>query len=153
MKARYKHTNIIASDWRKLADFYIEVFGCEEVPPERHLDGQWLEDGTGVADAALSGVHLRLPGCGAEGPTLEIFQYRRTRDVGTPGADCNGLRHIAFEVEDTAAALEEVLSKGGVEVAQVGTQDISGVGRLSFVYVADPEGNLIELQDIKPSSA
>ena len=33
--ARYVHTNLIARDWRELARFYVEVFGCELVPPER----------------------------------------------------------------------------------------------------------------------
>ena len=30
---RYIHTNIVAKDWRRLADFYIQVFGCTPVPP------------------------------------------------------------------------------------------------------------------------
>ena len=33
--ARFGHVNVIARDWRRLADFYAEVFGCELVPPER----------------------------------------------------------------------------------------------------------------------
>ena len=32
---RYAHTNLIAKDWRSLARFYIEVFGCEPAGPER----------------------------------------------------------------------------------------------------------------------
>ena len=59
--ARYAHTNLIARDWRALARFYVEVFGCTTVPPERSYAGAELEAGTGVRDAALEGVHLRLP--------------------------------------------------------------------------------------------
>lgn len=33
--AKYMHTNLIAEDWRTLADFYQHVFGCVPVPPER----------------------------------------------------------------------------------------------------------------------
>ena len=33
--ARYGHTNLIAADWRALASFYEELFGCVPVPPER----------------------------------------------------------------------------------------------------------------------
>ena len=62
--ARYVHTNLIAHDWRRLAAFYQNLFGCVPVPPERDYSGPALEAGTGVAGAALSGVHLRLPGCG-----------------------------------------------------------------------------------------
>jgi predicted enzyme related to lactoylglutathione lyase len=27
LKARYAHTNIVAKDWRKLAAFYVDIFG------------------------------------------------------------------------------------------------------------------------------
>jgi len=30
---KYTHTNLVARDWRRLADFYIKVFGCTPVPP------------------------------------------------------------------------------------------------------------------------
>ena len=32
---RYAHTNVVAHDWRAIADFYIEVFDCVPVGPER----------------------------------------------------------------------------------------------------------------------
>ncbi len=77
MKAIYRHTNIISKDWKKLVQFYEKVFGCIRVSPERNLSGKWLEKGTGVVGAELSGVQLRLPGHGDTGPTLEIFQYSK----------------------------------------------------------------------------
>ena len=74
---RYVHTNLIALDWRALAEFYQAVLGCESVPPERDFEGSDLEAGTGVAGSTVRGIHLRLPGHGADGPTLEIFTYSR----------------------------------------------------------------------------
>ena len=73
--ARYVHTNLIARDWRALARFYEDVFGCAVVPPERDFSGPELEAGSAVPRARLQGAHLRLPGHGSDGPTLEIFQY------------------------------------------------------------------------------
>jgi glyoxylase I family protein len=73
IEARFVHTNLIAHDWRGLARFYEQVFGCRPVPPERELKGEWLEAATAVPDARLEGVHLRLPGYGEAGPTLEIL--------------------------------------------------------------------------------
>src|SRR6185436_9992827 len=73
--ARFGHVNLVAADWRLLADFYERVFGCVFVPPERDLGGPVLEAGTGVPGATIRGAHLRLPGLGENGPTLEIFQY------------------------------------------------------------------------------
>ena len=76
IKAKYVHTNIVAQDWKKLAHFYEQVFGCTLVPPERKLSGRWLEEGTGIPDAQIRGVHLRFPGHGNDGPTLEILTAR-----------------------------------------------------------------------------
>jgi predicted enzyme related to lactoylglutathione lyase len=146
---KYKHTNIIAKDWQALARFYEEVFGCVRVPPERHLSGAWLDAGTGVPGAAFSGVHLRLPGCGDAGPTLEIFRYSRNEPKALPAANREGFSHIAFEVDDVAAVLQTVVARGGSAVGTVVSRDVEGVGRLTFVYAADPEGNILELQSWK----
>ena len=59
---RYAHTNIVAKDWKALADFYIQVFGCTAKPPERDLAGEWLDKATGLHNAHLKGIHLPLPG-------------------------------------------------------------------------------------------
>jgi predicted enzyme related to lactoylglutathione lyase len=76
LNARYVHTNLVTRDWRTLAEFYENVFGCTRLPPERDLAGEWLSAATGVPDAALRGVHLRLPSYGDQGPTLEVFLYQ-----------------------------------------------------------------------------
>ena len=146
MRATYKHTNIVARDWRALAAFYRDVFGCVPVPPERDLSGAWLEKGTGVRDAHLTGAHLRLPGHGDGGPTLEIYQYARSEPRPAVAAEREGITHIAFEVDDVAAATRLVLERGGSLVGDIVSSEVPGVGLLTFVYVADPEGNIVELQ-------
>lgn len=146
MKARYKHTNIVARDWRKLARFYETVFDCIRVLPERDLSGAWLEKGTGIKKARLEGVHLRLPGLGENGPTLEIFQYAENAEKPASLPNREGLSHVAFEVDDVAAALDLVLQQGGKTIGTIVSHPVPGVGLLTFVYAADPEGNLLELQ-------
>lgn len=146
MKAIYRHTNIISEDWRKLAQFYETVFGCIRVPPERRLSGKWLEKGTGVTDAALSGVQLRLPGHGNTGPTLEIFQYTENEKRLPSAANREGICHLAFEVDNVAEAMEEVLANGGQKIGEITSFDVEGIGTISFVYIADPEGNVLEIQ-------
>ena len=78
---QFGHVNVTSTDWRRLAAFYGEVFGCELVPPERDIRGAPLDAATGLTDAHLTGAHLRLPGHGEAGPTIEIFTYdaRRAR--------------------------------------------------------------------------
>ncbi len=94
--ARFGHVNVIARDWQRLADFYKEVFGMEVVPPLRDYRGPDLEAGTGIPGAALRGAHVRLPGLGAEGPTLEIYQYESGPEGITPAVNRPGFQHIAF---------------------------------------------------------
>jgi predicted enzyme related to lactoylglutathione lyase len=143
---RFVHVNIIAQDWKGLAQFYEQVFGCRPVPPERSLSGQWLEDGTGVPGAEIRGIHLHLPGHGDDGPTMEIFEYNRQRERVETAINRPGLAHIAFAVEDVEGAREAVLAAGGGEVGEIVSLDIPNAGRVTFVYLTDPEGNIIELQ-------
>jgi predicted enzyme related to lactoylglutathione lyase len=144
--ARYVHTNLIARDWRQLATFYQSVFGCVPVPPERDLSGPAIEAGTGVSGATLTGVHLRLPGAGADGPTLEIFSYSRPAHGPAPEVNRPGFAHIAFAVASVADAREEVLASGGKAVGEVVTTLISPGAQVTWCYVTDPEGNIVELQ-------
>jgi catechol 2,3-dioxygenase-like lactoylglutathione lyase family enzyme len=122
------------------------VFGCVPVPPVRKLSGAWLEAATGVTDAALEGEHLRLPGHGDGWPALEIFSYHNNLDRLPTAANRLGIGHIAFEVEDVPAALEQVVAHGGGAQGQVQVTDVPGKGKLMLVYATDPEGNMVELQ-------
>jgi catechol 2,3-dioxygenase-like lactoylglutathione lyase family enzyme len=143
--ARFGHVNIIAADWRQLAAFYQTVFGCVPVPPERNLSGDALERGTGIAQATLTGVHLRLPGHGDNGPTLEIFTYG-LNDTLVPGPpNRTGMGHIAFIVTELEAARQAVLQAGGSQHGALVTTS-AGAKRVSWIYMRDPEGNLLELQ-------
>ena len=143
---KFAHTNIISKDWRKLADFYIQVFNCELVPPERKQAGDWLSRGTGVQDASLNGVHLRLPGHGPDGPTLEIYQYGLIEDRLPCTSNRHGYGHIAFEVEDVHKVVAKILAHGGESYGEIVEKYIEDKGQIVFTYIKDPEGNIIELQ-------
>jgi len=146
MKAKYKHTNVIARDWRRLAEFYHQIFGCNPVLPGRSLAGEWVEQCTGVAGGEIRGVHLRLPGYGDDGPTLEIFQYNRSADRPETVSNRPGFAHLAFEVGDVEKARDEVMAAGGGSVGDLVTLEIPGAGTVTLIYVTDPERNIIELQ-------
>jgi predicted enzyme related to lactoylglutathione lyase len=149
IEATFAHTNLTARDWRSLARFYSEVFGCVPRLPERDLSGPWLDALTGLSAAHLAGVHLELPGYGAGGPTLEIFGYDRLEGGQPPVVNRPGYGHIAFAVEDVGAALEAVLLGGGHTVGRLVKTTIPGAGELTVVYATDPEGNIVELMSWK----
>jgi predicted enzyme related to lactoylglutathione lyase len=146
IRAKYVHTNLIARDWKRLVQFYREVFGCEPKGPERDLSAAWLDGVNSVPNARLSGVHLRLPGYDDDGPTLEIFSYDQLIKRELPKANECGFGHIAFAVDNVDQALQAVIAAGGGAVGEIATAEVDGVGLIRLVYARDPEGNIVELQ-------
>jgi len=146
IEATFGHVNLVARDWRALASFYERVFGCVPVPPERDYSGPDLAAGTGVPGAALRGVHLRLPGFGDSGPTLEIYEYQTELPPNEPAANRPGFGHVAFAVPDVARSREIVVAEGGRDVGSVVTLQTRDGRRVTWTYVTDPDGNILELQ-------
>lgn len=145
-KIKYVHTNIVAKNWQRLADFYIKVFDCKIIPPFRNYEGKELDSAININKVKLSGVHLRLPGYIKNGPTLEIFSYtpqltKQKRKVNTPG-----ITHIAFEVTDVQKMFDKVIENGGKKVGEIITLTRSDGKKVTWCYAKDPEGNMIELQ-------
>ena len=156
MAIRYAHTNIVARDWRRLADFYVEVLGCTPVPPERDYRGAEIGKIAGLQqDPAmrLTGIHLRLPGHGENGPTLEIFEYEPAGSDFEIRSDTMGFSHIAFAVDDVRAVGAKFLENGGREVGEYVEMEVAGAGHIKLHYMADPEGNIVELQTWTPLGA
>ena len=145
MNIKYAHTNIITKDWKELARFYEIVFNCIAVPPIRNYQGEWLEKGTGVFNANLQGVQLRLPGYGDNGPTLEIYQYSEMISAERHLANQKGFGHIAFNVEDIAGVLAIALKNGASKIGELSEHHFDNIGVFRFIYISDPDGNIIEL--------
>ncbi len=143
---KFAHVNIISSDWKKLADFYIKVFHCKPLWPERDLHGKWLDESTGIDNARISGTHLRLPGFEEGSPTLEIFQYNNNLPAEKK-INTEGICHLAFRVESVQKVLKEILKNGGTQIGKVTTKDLKELGTITYVYTTDPEGNILEIQN------
>jgi len=149
MKNRIKfvHTNIIAKDWKKLAQFYMDVFGCKPVYPERDLSGDWIDKLTNIPTVEIKGIHLQLPGYSG-GPTLEIFGYSTFAGTeGKPVINRPGFGHIAFHVTSVEEILNKLIDSGGEKYGELIEKEISGLGTIKVIYARDPEGNIIEIQN------
>lgn len=149
MNIKFAHVSITARDLNRLAVFYMDALGCTPARAEKGFSGEWLEKGTGVSGADFRRVHLRMPGGGEDGPFLEIIEYSETQyDPTPPAANRTGLRHVAFETETPEELRERydlVLESGGRKLGEITEREIEGLGTVTFVYMTDPEGNIVEL--------
>ncbi len=146
---KFAHINIVTDDWKKLAAFYINVFECKPVYPERDLKGSWLDKATNIENAHLKGIHLTLPGTKSNLPTLEIFQYENNLGKQISTTNRKGFGHIAFKVDDVSKVLNKLIQYGGSQLGEVIETEVEKVGQLTFVYAEDLDGNIIEIQNWK----
>ena len=143
---KFAHTNLIAKDWKKLAQFYIDVFDCEPIYPEKKLSGEWIEKVTQIPDVEIKGIHLKLPG--SVETVLEIFEFNTyPKKNALPVINDYGFSHIAFEVEDVKSMLNKVIGHGGEAYGEIAEKHVPGVDTLEVVYTKDPEGNIVELMN------
>ncbi len=140
---KFTHVSMVARDTDRLAEFYKTVFGCNDLYPRERMSGELLSQGNGVPNAEIYGAWLSLPG--VDGPFLEIFEYKKAHDRPTPPVNQPGYGHISFEVEDIHATLEAVIEAGGTPLGEV-TDFGTAEAPFLYVYVRDPEGNVVELE-------
>ncbi len=140
---KFGRVSMVARDTDRLADFYKAVFGCKDTGERRHLSGERVSRGNGVPGCEIYAAWLSLPG--VDGPFLEIFQYKTIEERATPPVNQPGYGHISFHVEDIQAAVDAVMAAGGAPLGQItdlGTPEAP----VLCVYVRDPEGNVVELE-------
>lgn len=140
---KFGHISMVARDTDHLADFYKAVFGCKDTVERWTMSGEAISRGNGVPNCEIYAAWLNLPGI--DGLFLEILQYRKILDRPVPSVNQPGYGHMAFEVEDIHATLDAVVEAGGMllgEITDLGTAQAP----VSCVYVRDPEGNVIELE-------
>jgi len=86
---------------------------------------------------------LRLPGRGDHGPVLELYEVD-----GQVPADWSyrpGQGQLAFEVEDLETSIGKVMASGGSSLGEVVEWQAPSGAVARFVYMRDPEGNVIDL--------
>jgi catechol 2,3-dioxygenase-like lactoylglutathione lyase family enzyme len=148
MGMRYTHTNINSPDWKRLAQFYIDVFDCKLVLPLRHLQGEWLSKASGIPGAEVHGAHIALPGYGEDGPTFEIFTHTTPKGYHSTAYNQQGFGHIGIHVDDVHAVYKKLLEHGGSSDGEIVSHYYSSVDKtLTIIYAKDPDGNIVEIQN------
>ena len=84
------------------------------------------------------------------GQRLELNWYPPASPYSTPYASGEGLDHVAFRVDDVDATVRELATRGLEAVPirpdlEEPRKDRSAPGWFKVAYVADPDGNWIEI--------
>lgn len=144
MGFQYTHTCIVSRDADRLAAFYESVLGCRVLGPAVEFSGENITKGMGLPRARVRGVNLALPGFGSDAPLLEIFELGTVVEAD-PEPDRLGYMHIGITVDDLETVLGRVIGAGGSLLGEIALWKMEGVGEALYVYVRDPDGNIVEL--------
>lgn len=124
---RIHHIAIICSDYTKSKDFYVNKLGLN-IKQEIYRE----ERDSYKLDLALNEEYI-----------IELFSFS-----GAPARpsypEAQGLRHLAFEVEDIEEAVKELNHKG-VETEEI---RIDPHTDKKFTFFEDPDGLPLELYEI-----
>lgn len=126
---RIHHAAIICSDYAVSKRFYTEVLGLRVVAEHYRAERRSYK------------LDLSLP----DGSQVELFSFpapppRPSRP------EAQGLRHLAFEVDDVAACKAELEARG-IAVEAIRVDEYTG---RRFTFFADPDGLPLELYEAPP---
>lgn len=120
------HIAIIASDYDKAKDFYVNKLGLKI---KREVERKEREDFIIFLD-------------GGENIEIELFiEKNPPKRLTRPEA--RGLRHLAFRVDDIYKSVEE-LKKRGIETEEIRVDPLNGK-HMTFFF--DPDGLPLELHE------
>ncbi|MFZ6638587.1 VOC family protein [Undibacterium sp. TC4M20W] len=129
MLKRIHHVAIICADYQLSKDFYTRILGLSIIAE------------TYRSERASYKLDLALP----DGSQIELFSFPDAPPrVSRPEAQ--GLRHLAFEVDDVAAC-KAMLEANGLEVEDIRLDELTG---RRFVFFADPDDLPLELYEALP---
>ena len=122
---RILHTMLRTGDLQRSIDFYTQVLGMQLLRQKDYPDGKFTLAFVGYGDEADN--------------TVIELTYNWDTDSYDTG---NGFGHIAIEVDDVYAAVEELRSRGGKVIREAGPMN---AGTTILAFVEDPDGYQIEL--------
>ena len=120
------HVEIIVKDMDRAIDFYTKLGFSVLSKNEDHIR-KVVFVGNGLAQ-------------------LELFAFKKENVKESPPLkdDGIGINHIAFHVDDLEDAIEG-LKKRGVEFTSEITKKITKTGKISFIFLRDPDGTRLQL--------
>ena len=143
----FAHPGLVVDDVERAREFYERMFGFRVISDEGWSDNPVVDGAIGSNGSRSRGYMLAGHNC-----FLELFEFEAPQQSALHpsqlGPHEQGIRHMAFYVDDCRAEYQRCLSLGGQSLGEPAARE-SGV---NAVYMRDPCGNIIELCEI-PGSA
>lgn len=147
------HINIVVHDIERSVRFYTELLGLQETR-RAHLTGTWIEAIVGLSNVTADVVYVQPTG---GGPRIELIKYHCPEGESLPNnslPNTQGLRHIAFQVDDMNTTYQRLKAAGVPFVGPPVTVPHGIVahddGQKSLCYFRDPDGVVLELAAYTP---
>lgn len=142
------HVAISTPNLDRLAAFYTDVIGFTPV-----MEAAWSD--RPLVDRMIGGYEgsaARQVMLQAGNAHIELFEYTAPAPtLANPGrtpAD-HGYTHLCLDVVDIDAEFDRLAANGVTFQSRPPTvEEMGGVARLRAIYGRDPDGNIIELQEI-----
>ncbi len=142
------HVAISTPDLDRMVRFYTDVVGFEPVMETEWRDRPLVDRMIDLDDSAARQVMLR-----AGNAHLELFEYTAPEPVAARPernpAD-HGYTHLCLDVTDIDAEHARLSANGMTFSSTPPTVEEmgGGPGRLRAIYGRDPDGNIVELQEV-----
>jgi glyoxylase I family protein len=137
---RLTHIGICVSDWERSLRFYRDILGFKYLS-ELQVAGEPSNTLLQLDNAELRALYLER-----DGTRIELLHYASPghHGDGSPRPmNQLGLTHLSLRVDNLAATLED-LKQAGVRILDKTHIDIP-VFDAAAIFIADPDGTLIEL--------
>lgn len=136
------HIGLTVSDFEAAVRWYHDKFGCrlidENILPPAQVTA--LKNLYGVEDTSIKLGFLRAPG----GGVVEIFEFEEKLKMEKVRWNRPGLTHMTFDVKNVERWYKKLKGDGVQFFSE--PQTTKGA---DWVFLKDPDGNLIELIDMK----
>ncbi|EDT16750.1 SMU1112c/YaeR family gloxylase I-like metalloprotein [Clostridium perfringens] len=120
------HVAIIASDYKKSKDFYVNLLGLKIIREVYREERDSYKLDLEIGDSQI-----------------ELFSFKNPPKRQSYPEAC-GLRHLAFEVENIEEQVRELKEKG-IKVEEIRIDEFTG---RKFTFFSDPDDLPIELYEI-----
>ena len=136
------HVSITAQNFERMLEFYRDALGFETVFEASWADSEDMDLLVGLKGSVADVVMLN-----AGNVMLELFRYKSPAGKYEPRRPVSnpGYTHICFDVEDIDTEIEK-LTKAGVTLHRT-LLDVPDA-RVRTVYGRDPDGNVVEIQEV-----